>query len=70
MRKGEKLICKKDIKNISGCILFEKGKVYEVLYIDNEKSNIMVVLNHKMYDNNHNGYSIEWINENFTHVKR
>ena len=49
MRKGDKLICKKDIKNIFGWILFEKGKVYEVLYIDNEKPEIMVVLNHKMY---------------------
>ena len=65
MRKGDKLICKKDIKNVFGWILFEKGKVYEVLYIDNEKPEIMVVLNHKMYANEYNEYSLEWINENF-----
>jgi hypothetical protein len=69
MRKGDKLICKKDIKNIFGWILFEKGKVYEVLYIDNEKPKVMVVLDHKMYANEYNEYSIEWVNENFKYGK-
>ena len=29
----------------------------------------MVVLNHKMYANEYNEYSLEWINENFKYGK-
>ena len=70
MKKGDKLICKKDIKNIFGCSLFEKDKTYEVLYVDHEKPHIMVVLNHKMYGNEYNEYPIDWVNENFKYVKK
>lgn len=65
MRKGDKLICKETVNNIFGMPLFERGKEYEVLYVDNEKSNIMVVLNHNLYANEYNEYPIEWINKNF-----
>ena len=37
IRKGDKLICTEDVNNMFGWPLFEKGKEYEVLYVDNEK---------------------------------
>jgi hypothetical protein len=70
MKKGDKLICREDIKNILREVIFEKGKVYEVLYVDNEKTEVMVVLNHKVYDAEYKEYSLEWINQNFKYVKR
>ncbi len=45
--------------------LFEAGKEYQVLYVDNEKPKIMVVLNHNLYANEYAEYPIEWILENF-----
>ena len=65
MRKGDKLICKKDIKNIFGWILFEKGKVYEVLYMNNEDVKVMVCLDHTLYANEYNQFTLEWVNEKF-----
>ena len=70
MRKGDKLICKKAVNNIFGMPLFEKDKEYEILYVDNEKSEIMVVLNHNLYGNEYMEYSLGWINKNFKYVKR
>lgn len=65
MRKGDKLICKETIKNIFGMPLFEKDKEYEVLYIDNEKNEIMVVLNHNLYANEYKEYSLDWVSKKF-----
>lgn len=65
MRKGDKLICKETIKNIFGMPLFEKDKEYEVLYIDNEKNEIMVVLNHNLYANEYTEYSLDWVSKKF-----
>jgi hypothetical protein len=70
MRKGDKLICKETVNNIFGMPLFEKDKEYEILYVDNEKSEIMVVLNHNLYGNEYMEYSLGWINKNFKYVKR
>jgi hypothetical protein len=70
MRKGDKLICKETVNNIFGMPLFEKDKEYEILYVDNEKSEIMVVLNHNLYANEYNEYSLDWINKNFKYVER
>ena len=70
MRKGDKLICKETVHNIIGWPLFEKGKEYEVLYVDNEQSEIMVVLNHNLYANEYNEYPIDWVNKNFKYVER
>jgi hypothetical protein len=70
MRKGDKLICKDTVNNIFGMPLFEKDKEYEILYVDNEKSEIMVVLNHNLYGNEYMEYSLGWINKNFKYVKR
>jgi hypothetical protein len=69
MRKGDKLICKETVSNLFGMPLFEKGKEYEVLYIDNEKSEIMVVLNHNLYANEYNVYPLTWVGERFDLVK-
>lgn len=68
MKKGDKLICKKNINNIFGLPLFEKGKEYEVLYVDNEQVKVMVVLNHNLYANEYMEYTIDWVNENFKKV--
>jgi hypothetical protein len=69
MKKGDRLICKETINNIFGMSLFEKGKEYKVLYVDNEQTEIMVVLNHNLYANEYQQYSLDWINKNFKHVK-
>ncbi len=68
MKKGEILICKETINNVLDMPLFEKGKEYEVLYVDNEQSEIMVVLNHRLYANEYNEYPIEWVNKNFKYA--
>lgn len=70
MRKGDKLICKEAVNNVFGWPLFEKNKEYEVLYVDNEQSEIMVVLNHKLYANEYNEYPIDWVNKKFKYVER
>lgn len=70
MRKGDLLICKQTINNMIGWPLFEKGKEYKVLYVDNEQSEIMVVLNHRLYANEYNEYPLEWVEKNFKYVKR
>lgn len=69
MRKGDKLICKETINNIFGMPLFEKGKEYQVLYIDNEKVEVMVVLNHNLYANEYQQYPLDWVNKNFKNVE-
>jgi len=34
MRQGDKLICTKEVLNFSKQPLFEKGRTYDVLYVD------------------------------------
>lgn len=70
MRKGEKLICKETVNNIFGNPLFEKGKEYEILYIDNEQTEIMVTLNHTLYSNEYMEFPINWVNKKFKYVER
>lgn len=70
MRKGDILICKQTINNMIGWPLFEKDQEYKVLYVDNEQSEIMVVLNHRLYANEYNEYPLEWVEKNFKYVKR
>lgn len=69
MRKGDKLICKKEVKNFLGWILFEKNAEYEVLYIDNDDVEVMVCLNHALYGNEYNLFSLIWVYEHFAHKK-
>lgn len=70
LRKGDKFICNKTINNIIGWPLFEEGKVYDVLYVDNEQAEIKVMLNHNLYANEYIEYPIDWINNNFKFIKR
>lgn len=70
MRKGDKLICKETVNNIFGMPLFEKGKEYEVLYVDNEQTEVMVTLNHNLYANEYMQYSLDWISKKFKYVER
>lgn len=70
MRKGDKLICKETVNNIFGMPLFEKGKEYEVLYVDNEQTEVMVTLNHNLYANEYMQYSLDWIIKKFKYVER
>lgn len=65
MRKGDKLICKETVNNVFGMPLFEKDKEYEVLYIDNEKTEVMVILNHNLYANEYMEYPLEWVSKKF-----
>lgn len=64
MKKGDTLICKNEIKNLLGWILFKKGEKYEILDIDDD----FIYLNHIMYGNEFNSFSIDWVNENFTNI--
>lgn len=50
-------------------VLFEKGKVYEVLYVDHSDVRVMVCLNHVLYGNEYNTFSLDWIRERFVHKK-
>lgn len=71
MIKGNKLICKETIKDkFMGNTLFEKDKVYEVLYVDNEKIVTEICLNHNL-DIKYGGsykyktFPLEWVVKNF-----
>lgn len=65
MKKGDKLKCLENVNNLFGMPLFEKGKVYEVLYINNEDVKVMVCLNHNLYANEYNHFDLEWVNKKF-----
>jgi len=68
MKKGQKLICLKESRNFLGQLLFEKGKQYEVLYVDNESHHIKVCINHTLYANEYNTFPLEWVKKNFKEV--
>ena len=68
MRKGDKLICQKQINNFLGHTLFEKGKEYDVLYVNNEDVEVMVCLNHNLYANEYNSFPLDWVNSNFKKI--
>jgi hypothetical protein len=69
MKKGFKLKCNEDIKNLFGDPLFKKDEVYEVLYVNNESTEILVCLNHILYANEYNLWPLEWVNKKFKIVK-
>ena len=66
MRKGNKLICLNNIDNLLGQPLFIKDDVYDILYVDNEDVQIMICLNHILYANEYNKFSLEFIKSNFS----
>ena len=68
MRKGQKLLCNKTIKNFIGMPLFIKGKEYEVLYVDHEKTDVQVCINHVLYANEYNTFPVEWVRKNFKEI--
>jgi hypothetical protein len=65
MRKGQKLICKKKITNKVGIPIFEEGKIYEVIYVDNEGTDIQVCLNHILHGNEYVTFPLVWVIKNF-----
>lgn len=65
IRKGDKFLCTEDVNNVFGWPLFEKGKEYEVLWVDNEKVKIFIVLNHTLYANEYMEHELQWILERF-----
>ncbi len=68
MKKGDKLICTKEVNNFLGNTLFEKDKEYDVLYVDNEDIEVMVCLNHVLYANEYNLFPLEWVLNNFKKI--
>ena len=65
MRKGNKLKCLNDISNLLGQPLFIKDEIYEVLFVNNEDVSILFCLNHILYANEYNYFSLEWVKDNF-----
>jgi len=65
IRKGDKLICTEDVNNVFGWPLFEKGKQYEVLYVDNEKVKTYVYMNHNLYGNEYMEHELQWVLKRF-----
>jgi len=65
MKKGDKLICLKTIKNLLGKPLFKKGEIYEILFVDNEDVKVTFVLNHIQYGNEYAIYDMEFVTKNF-----
>ena len=65
IRKGDKLLCTEDVNNAFGWPLFEKGKQYEVLYVDNEKVKTYVYMNHNLYGNEYMEHELQWVLKRF-----
>ena len=65
IRKGDKLLCTEDVNNVFGMPLFEKGKEYEVLCVDNEQVKTYITLNHNLYANEYMEHDLEWILKRF-----
>ena len=65
IRKGDKLLCNEDVNNVFGWPLFEKGKQYEVLYVDNEKVKTYVYMNHNLYGNEYMEHELQWVLKRF-----
>jgi hypothetical protein len=65
IRKGDKFLCTEDVDNMFGWSLFEKGKVYEVLWVDNEQVKTFVVLNHVLYGNEYMEHELQWVLKRF-----
>jgi hypothetical protein len=70
MRKGDKLKCLEDIPSFLGMPLFEKDKIYEVLYVDHEDTTIKVCLNHNLYANEYETFDLNWVNKKFIRVTK
>lgn len=65
MKKGDNLICLNTINNKFGMPLFEKDKVYTILYVDNESLIKTICLNHILYANEYSEFDSDWVIKNF-----
>ena len=65
IRKGDKFLCTEDVNNVFGWPLFEKGKEYKVLCVDNEQVKTFITLNHVLYANEYMEHELEWVLKNF-----
>ena len=65
IRKGDKLLCTEDVNNVFGWPLFEKGKQYDVLYVENEKVKTYIVMNHNLYGNEYMEHELQWVLKRF-----
>lgn len=63
--KGIKLKCNENIFNVFNKVLFEKDKIYEVLYVDNEDIEVMVSIKHNLIDYKYNIFPLTWVTNNF-----
>jgi hypothetical protein len=71
-KKGDKLICIKQIINMLGDPLFIKGETYEILHIDNDiHDNILfITLDHIMYGNEYGDFTKAYVDKNFRDLKK
>ena len=65
MKKGDKLTCINNVSNLVGQTLFKKGKIYEVIFIDNEKPKISICLKHELSGLMCEEFNLEFIVKNF-----
>jgi len=65
LKKGDKLVCIIGVNNVIGMPLFEKGKIYEVLYVDGDD----ITLNHTLYANEYSDFSLGFVEEYFRTLK-
>jgi hypothetical protein len=68
MKKGDKLIATKDLRDPIGNLLFLKNEIYNVLYIDNEDVNIKICLDHISHNHYYYEFNIEWVIKNFKKI--
>lgn len=61
MKKGDILICQEEVTNPFGWSLFELNKEYKILDIDDDE----VYLDHTLYANEYNSFSVEWVKQKF-----
>lgn len=65
LKKGDKLMCIYTINNIMDMPLFEEGKTYEILDIQDDE----VCLNHNLYANEYGYFYIDFVQRNFKTLK-
>ena len=65
IRKGDRFLCTEDVNNVFGWPLFEKGKEYKVLCVDNEQVKTFITLNHNLYANEYMEHELEWVLKRF-----
>ena len=61
-KKGDKLICIKNVTNLINYPLFIKGNTYEVLDVSDGE---YLILNHILYGNEYGDFTIDFTDKNF-----